>query len=444
MTFNKNNDFANEEPRRKKIKTEEIKVEIPKLILSKHGGAFKSKLKFSNNAVLNNDQNSQPTFSYDRIDKTGVMDDRQTHSSSNNQVRKKSRDKKKTYKIKIEHTSAPTAAVTSVADISSTDKTMAACEYLETTTDDTRESDDLTIDHNTPLHINLQLGPNQPTLRRFEQLHQKYFDKSVQDTVVIINNIVFMNLLANMHCMSRINNILNMADKRVMAQIVQSQTTMYIKYVKTLDDLLRKYCIDVVSIFENSDYEHALLMFTMSLYTGLQTFGSIVFKSGSVILNKLERVQWGSTTCDAVKKTDFDHNKILTTLKSESFCSCYHTLSTLIGQGSKTDPTVVKCWELFVTPTIINMTHFLSTIEAIVNAADVDTVVHLIEEASNNVRLCSHSENGENPSSSLNKIKIDNLIALVNNSSRESTSNNDQPTEDIHGGGFDPHDKIEQ
>lgn len=442
MTFNKNNNFTNEEPRRKKIKTEEIKVEIPKLVLSKHGGAFKSKLKFSNNAVVDNDQNSQLTFSCDEINKTGVMGDSQTHSSS--KLRKKYRDKKKTYKIKIERTLAVTTAVTSVANISSTDKTIAACDNLETMTDDTKELDDLTIDHNMPLHINLQLGPNQPTLRRLEQLHQKYFDKSVQDTVVIINNIVFMNLLANMHCMSRINNILNMTDKRVMAQIVQSQTTMYIKYVKTLDDLLRKYCIDVVSIFENADYEHALLMFTMSLYTGLQTFGSIVFKSGSVILNKLERVQWDGTTCEVVKETNFDHNKILTTLKSETFCSCYHTLSTLIGQGSKTDPTVVKCWELFVTPSIINMTHFLSTIEAIVNAADIDTVVHLIEEASNNVRLCSHSENGENPSSSLNKIKIDNLIALVNHSTRESTSNNDQPTKNIHGSGFDPHVKIEQ
>lgn len=444
MTFNKNNDLANEEPRRKKIKNEVIKVEIPKLILSKHGGAFTSKLKFSNNAILDNNQNSKPTFSYDEINKTGVMDDLQNHSSNNYRIRKKSREKKKTYKIKIERTSTATATVTSVADISSTNKTIAICDNSDTTTDYTRESDDVTIDHNTPLHINLQLGPNQPTLRRFEQLHRKYFKKSVQDTVIIINNIVFINLLANMHCMSRVNNILNMTDKCVMAQIVQSQTTMYIKYIKTLDDLLRKYCIDVVSIFENSDYEHALLMFTMSLYTGLQTFGSIVFKSGSVLLNKLERIQWSDTSCDAVKKIDFDHNRILTTLKSETFYSCYHTFSTLIGQGSKTDPTVVKCWELFITPAIINMTHFLSTIEAIVNAADVDTVVNLIEEASNNVRLRSHSENSENLSSSLNKIKIDNLIALVNNSTQEYTSNNGQLTENISGSGVDPHIKIEQ
>lgn len=431
MTFNKNNDFSNKEHR--KIKTQKIKAEIPKLILSKHGGAFKSKLKFSNNAILDNDHNNQPEFS-------DYGTDEATCSNSNDRIKRKFRNKKKSIKVRIERLSTVATAVTSMSNVLLTDQSNRLHHDLKiTTTKDENKSNLSTIVYNTSLQIDLQLGPDQPTLRRFEQLHRKYFDKSVQDTVVIINNIVFMNLLANMHCMSRVNSILNMTDKHIMAQTVQNQTTMYIKYVIVLDDLLRKYCIDVISIFENSDYEHALLMFTISLYTGLQTFGSIVFKSGSVILNKLERVQWGDTTNGTVKNDNFDHSRILTTLKSETFCSCYHTLSTLIGQGSKTNPTVVKCWELFVTPAIINMTHFLSTIEAIVNATDIDTVVHLIDEASNNVRLYSNLENGNNQSSLLNKAKIEKLIALVNNSTREENiSNNVQATGNTYGSVLNP------
>ncbi|XP_050061909.1 uncharacterized protein LOC114126618 isoform X4 [Aphis gossypii] len=341
-------ELTNGEPNCKKIKTEDEdkEFEIPKLILSKDGNTFKSKLKYSK---LHKSGNSHLKSLPERLNSTNEA------NSSNDEKR-----------IIINHN----------------DK-----------------------EGTTEIKGSL-LGTKKLTLLCFEQLHKKYFNKTVQDTLVINNNILFMNMLTNMHCISRVNLILSWKDKHVMTQKVHKLSVLYINYFKKLDKMLQTNIINLISIFEDSDYEHGFLMIILSLFIGLKMLSSNIFQKSNVLLSKLKKLQW-----EVTNDKNVNYNKVQTTLESDTFCSCYYKISELIGEGSHTDPNIVECWKLLFIPAVLKITYFHSVVDAIINATDIDKLENLLEEASNSVRQNS---------SSLCESKIENLIALVNSSTQKN------------------------
>lgn len=426
-----NDESGNEEPKRKKFKTEKQEVEVSKAIMSKNLNSIQMKLEFLNKGILEKPQNEDFPLLSAKIN-TGLQ------NRSNKIIFFK---KKPVFKRVPEKKFERSALANSLSlgkiklrNIQTIDGNFGSIKN-KIMLFDTEKNDVSRVDNNMPL-IFPRFETNQLTLQYFELLHKKYFDNHIQDTIVIINNIVFMNLLTNIHCISRINWILRWKDKYKMTQNIQFQSILHIKYVNILDNVLKKNCIDIISSFEDSDYEQAFLMLMLSLFASLKMFGSNVFKNSSVILKKLERLQW-----DNVKHQQFDHSRVLMTFKSDEFCSCYHKLSKLIGEGSYTDPNIIKWWELFCSPAIFKAPYFRSAIKAITNSADLDKVVSLIDKASKNIRLYSHLKNGGN-SSVFKKNKFKKLIALVNDSTRINTNNNEtiQPCTS----GFDALDQINQ
>lgn len=421
MTYQKNGDRVNGEPGNKKLRTEEINVEVPKLILSKDGETFRSRLKFTSRDAVENDH-SKVTAMCSSCETRVEVDTGRSRAKKRHH-----RDKRRTVVAREDERpttrNAPNPPDRVVLSRRSGEKRdwIGCCSVTGRGGANSAERSSEYVFSGAP-SVGLQLGIDQQTMRRFEELHEKYFDRSVRDTIVIIGNVVFMNLLTIMHCVSLMNRKLATKDRRAaVARDIRAQSTLYVKYVQTLDDVLKDNCADVISIFGESDYEHALLMFILCLYTGLKTFGSAVFDTGGVILKKLERLRWEEA---ATKHANFDHDRVLATLKSDTFRSSYHRLSTMIERGSNADPYVVKCWQLFFTPTVFRMTHFLSATEAIMNATDVDTIVRLIDDACNNVRLCSYVKHRNNPSSS-NEDTIDKLIALVGNNNNYCSTDGD-------------------
>lgn len=376
--------------------------------------SVQTKLKFSNKDILSNPENKIRFLSSGEIN-TGLK------NRSNDIILSK---KKPALKRASENNIKPSALANSVSIGKIKIRNVRTInENFDLINDEimlyhTEKPDVSRVNSNAPL-IFPRFETNQLTLQYFELLHKKYFDKHIQDTIVIINNVVFMNLLTNIHCISRINWILQWKDKHKMTQNIRFQSILHIKYVNILDDVLKKNCIDIISNFEDSDYDHAFLMLMLSLFASLKMFGSNVFKNSSVILKKLERLQW-----ESVKRQHFDPNRVQMIFKSDVFCSCYHKLSKLIGEGSYTDPNIVKWWELFCSPAIFKTAYFHSAIKAITNSADIEKVVRLIDKASDNIRLYSHLKNGEN-SLAFKEDKFKSLIALVNDSARINTSNNE-------------------
>lgn len=422
-----NDESGNEEPKRKKFKTEKEEVDVSKGIMSKNLNSIQMKLKFSNKDIFKKPQDKDLPLLSAKIN-TGLK-----NRSNKIILNKKKAAFKRTSEKKIER-SALEMSKLKLHNMHTMNENFDLIDN-KIMLFDTEKPDVSRVNNNMPL-IFPRFETNQFTLQYFELLHKKYFNKHIQDTIVIINNIVFMNLLTNIHCISRINWILRWKDKHKMIQNIQFQSILHIKYVNILDNVLKKNCIDIISNFEDSDYEQAFLMLMLSLFASLKMFGSNVFKNSSVILKKLERLQW-----ESIKHQQFDHNRVLMTFKSDVFCSCYHKLSKLIGEGSYTDPNTVKWWELFCSPAIFKATYFRSAFKAITNSADLEKVVSLIDKAAKNIRFYSHLKNGKN-SPVYKKDKLKKLIALVNDSTRINTNNNETIQPCISG--FDAPNQINQ
>jgi len=384
-------EFTNGEPNRKKLKTEETKFEIPKLILSKNGGTFKSKLKYSKLQPENSHLQRLP-------DKLNTINEVEP---SNNEkcliINHDKKDKIEEIKKSVTHNSSLIGKI-KVRNINTINADFTEVNYFGTQKSYVSQS-------NSPF-VFPPLGTKKVTMLCFEQLHKKYFNKNVQDTLAINNNLLFMNMLINMHCISRVNLILSRKDKHVMAQNVHKLAVLYINYFEKLDKMLQTNIIDLISIFDDSDFEHGFLMIILSLFVGLKMLGSNIFRKSNILLTKLKKLQW-----EVTKDKNVDHNKIQTTLESDTFCSCYYKISELIGEGSHTDPNIIECWKLLFIPSVLKITYFNSVTDAIINATDVDKLEGLLEEASNKVRQNSFS---------LSDTKIENLIALVNKSTQKN------------------------
>lgn len=471
----------NKEPKRKKIKIEK-KGEIPKLILSKNGDEFQSKLKFSNPDMLKNYQESvsdttnkkvksyknknkkskkkkqkkstskskmnQPVTNplvvgqikvrnvhsinsnFDSIQKEvncfdvekpddNKMNDPLKFELDNNQKNESEKETQmeSTSKSKMNQpiTNPSLVGKIKVRDVQSINVNYDSIQK-KTNCIDKEKSD---IDEINDALTFEPLGINAQTVQNFEKFHKKYIGKYTQNIIMIINNTVFINFLTVMDYMSQLNDILSWKDKYVMAQNIQFQTLLHIDYIKVLDNVIKNNCFEIISVFEDSHFEHGLLMFVLILFINLKVFGSDLFKDNNVILKKLERIDWTS-----VEKNKFDHNKIQTTLKSDEFRSTYIRLSTFIGEGSSTDPDVIKFFELFFIPRMIKISYFDTAVKTILNNADPEELKNSIDEASNKIHLDAQLENDQ-PCSLFNKIELQKLIALVNNSTQGITSSND-------------------
>lgn len=405
----KSDNPSNEEPKRKKIKTGENKGEIPKLILLKNGNSFQSKLKFSNPDMLENVQ--EPALL------SAIVDTKTKFYKNQIKKPRKKKGKKKTLKSK---TKQPIINCSLIGKIKVCDVDTINKKYdiqKKKNCFDGEEPDLSKINNAMTFE---RFGTDKQTIEYFKKLHKKYFSKSMQDTIVIINNIIFINLLTNMHCVSLVNVILTtLQDKYVMTKNIQFQTMLHIKYIKILDEIIKNNCIDVISVFEDSHFEHALLMFILSLFTCLKVFGSNILKNSSVLLKKLKKLDWTS-----VKKENVDPKKIQFTLNSDIFCSTYYRLSQIIGEGSTTDPYVIQFWELFYIQPMIKTSYFHLAVEALLNDSGAEKLISSIDQASNKIRSETRLINGQNSLLS-NEIELKKLISMVNNSSQGIIYSND-------------------
>lgn len=398
---------VNKEPNHKKIKTVDNTVQIPKLIIPNKKETIKSNKKHSND--LDNNQNKKSSVSSHVTNtKCGV-------TSSKNIIKRKANMSKQNIKKKV------AAKKSLINKIKINDVQTINYNY-----DLTNKQSFFFVDSKTKTSgvvqfktssIDLRLDVNRSTLTHFYYIYEKYFNESVQNSIIIANNIVFINYLTCMHVISRTNCLLRMKDKNAMKQSIYNQSVICIKYVNLFDQIIKQNCIKVISLFEDADYEHGLLIFLLSLFTNLKIIGGNLFKNGNVVLQKLQQLSWENET-----KNNFDHNKIIRTLKSKTFCSYFHKLAAYISENSTLEPEFIKFWQLFCIPSVFkNLFYFRSSIDAIINFVDINEIVNLLNNASNSVH--SHFPGKKE----LKALQYEELISFI----RNKTENNDISNEII-------------
>lgn len=241
-----------------------------------------------------------------------------------------------------------------------------------------------------PSSTNTQPNPiitqptNQPLIKvdlklaDIETLYNKYFSKQVQDTIVVIANILNVISLSNRHHKARMDESFK---KRTEAEKLKERcdaNRIHEKHKLILDSQIKNLFFKVVSMFSDQDFDLAFQMFFLSVLTVLRVLDHPKFKRGSIFKN-LVLLLWGS-----LKSCNFDNRRVYAKLRSKTFRSeCIELISFIDSRES--DPGIVDRLSMFFMSTI-DAADFQRVIEAVTNDTSADVLATLVHEASQRVR----------------------------------------------------------
>lgn len=223
---------------------------------------------------------------------------------------------------------------------------------------------------------------NVSSLAEIQILYNKYFSKSIQDSIVIIANILNIISMSNKHHKARMDESFK---KKTEAEKLKERcdaNRMHVRHKKVLEAKLKKNFVDVISSFEDSEFECTFQMFFLSILTVLRVLDQPKFKKGSIFKN-LVLLLWNS-----LKNTEFDHPKVFTMFRSKAFRPNCIDLISLIEDSRDSDPGITDRMALFFVSTVNSQEHFKYVISAVTSDSNEDLGI-LIDNASFQCRINS-------------------------------------------------------
>lgn len=220
------------------------------------------------------------------------------------------------------------------------------------------------------------------SLKEIEELYKKYFSKSVQDTIVIIANILNIISLSNKHHKSRMDESFK---KRSEAEKLKERcdaNRIHTRHKRILEVKLKTYFNLVITSFTDEEFETAFQMFFLSILTVLRVLDQPKFKKGSIFKN-LVLLLWNS-----LKSTEFEHPKIFTMFRSKTFRPDCIDLISLIEDTRDSDPSITDRMALFFVSSVNSKDCFHGVINTITGDSSEDLGL-LIENAAQQLRSCS-------------------------------------------------------
>jgi len=220
-----------------------------------------------------------------------------------------------------------------------------------------------------------------------ENLYNKYFSKTIQDSIVIIANILNIISMSNKHHKVRMDESFK---KKTEAEKLKERcdaNRMHLRHKKVLESKLKKNFMDVVSSFEDSEFEHTFQMFFLSILTVLRVLDQPKFKKGSIFKN-LVLLLWNS-----LKNSEFEHPKVFTMFRSKSFRPDCIDLISLIEDSRDNDPGITDRMALFFVSTVNSQEYFKSVIDAVTSDSNEDLGL-LLDNASSQ---CCHNSKFKDP-----------------------------------------------
>lgn len=215
-------------------------------------------------------------------------------------------------------------------------------------------------------------------LREIERLYQKYFSKAVQDTIVIIANILNMISLSNKHHKFRMDESFK---KKTEAEKLKERcdaNRMHLRHKKVLEAKLKANFLDVINKFIECEFEPTFQMFFLSILTVLRVLEQPKFKKGSIFKN-LVLLLWNS-----LKNCDFDNPKVFGLFRSKSFRPDCIDLISLIEDSRNCDPGITDRLALFFLSTVNSRESF----QPVLNALTSDSNEDLGQLLDNAIRYC--------------------------------------------------------
>ncbi|XP_029347788.1 uncharacterized protein LOC100570368 [Acyrthosiphon pisum] len=202
---------------------------------------------------------------------------------------------------------------------------------------------------------------NREYLIKIEKLYKKYFCKSVIDTIVIIANIINIIELSNQYHKERINKSLN---KRTEAEKLKERydaSRLNERHKRILGTKFKKNFKDVVSSFEDSEFDLAFQMFFLSILSVHQALKQPKLKKGSIFRNLVLLLK------DNLDNSEYP--QIFSLFNSMTFRPNCIDLITKIEDNRVIDPEVVNRMPLFFEPSNNSLEYF----QAVIKAATTDS-----------------------------------------------------------------------
>jgi len=236
---------------------------------------------------------------------------------------------------------------------------------------------------NTSMFSKGQVDTRNLSLLGVENLYNKYFSKAVQDSIVIIANILNIISMSNKHHKARMDESFK---KKTEAEKLKERcdaNRIHLRHKKVLESKLKKNFVDVISSFEDSEFEHTFQMFFLSILTVLRVLDQPKFKKGSIFKN-LVLLLWNS-----LKNSEFEHPKVFTMFRSKSFRPDCIDLISLIEDSRDNDPGITDRMALFFVSSVNSQEHFKSVIKAVTSDCNEDLGL-LLDNAS--FQCCRNSK----------------------------------------------------
>jgi len=210
-----------------------------------------------------------------------------------------------------------------------------------------------------------------------EKLHKKYFSELVQDTIVVVANLLSIISMLEKHYQAKMNESL---DKRSKAEIFKKISIGNHKII--LETKLKNNFSDIVSSFEDSDFDIALKMLFLSIFTVLRVLDQPKFRKGNVF-NDVLHLLWKS-----LRNSKYEHPKISSMFRSKTFHpDCINLIST-IEDCRGTDPGVIDRMPLYFIATSKSQTYFQAVIDAVISDSNEDLAL-LIDNATSQCCISS-------------------------------------------------------
>jgi len=258
-------------------------------------------------------------------------------------------------------------------------------------TNDSKDNEPSTSESNEDKRSESCKNKTEENKIKIEDLYERYFSKSVQDTIVIIANILNVISLSNNHHKSRMDESFR---KKTEAEKLKERcdaNRLHGRHKKILEKKLKSYFTDVVSLFQESEFVEAFQMFFLSILTVLRVLDQPKFKKGSIFKN-LVLLLW-----NILKNTEYNNPKVFTLLRSKDFRPNCIDIISLIEDCRDSDSGANGRMSLFFVSTVSSREHFQTVIDAINNDSNEDLEL-LIDYATFQSRINSQFRDPVNSS----------------------------------------------
>jgi len=211
-------------------------------------------------------------------------------------------------------------------------------------------------------------------LTQIEKLHKNYFNKHVQDNIVIIANIVNIISTSNKYYQNRMDESLRKRSEAEKLRKKLNAIRLHEKHKKILEIKLKNSFFYVISTFDQLDFDLAFKMFFLSILAVFQGLDQAKFREGSIFENLVILLD------NNLKNSEYKHH-ISSLFQSNKFRPDCINLKCLIEDSWDTDHEVTDRMPLYFVKKPKNLNYFQGVIDAVTTSDSNEDLALLVDIA---------------------------------------------------------------